>query len=158
MLNKVIVEKQISFVNLSTIHKNMYEYKTQVRVRYAEADPMNVVYYGNYAQYFEVGRVESLRSLGISYKELEEMGIMLPVVELNIKYLRSAKYDDLLTITTQIKELPVDHRIIFHQEIHNEQGKLLTIGMVKLYFMDENLGKRASMPNLMLEKLSSYFR
>ena len=135
----------------------MFEFKTQVRVRYAEADPMNVVYYGNYAQYFEVGRVESLRSLGISYKELEAMGIMLPVVELNIKYLRSAKYDDLLTITTQIKQLPTDHRIIFHQEIHNEHGKLLTIGMVKLYFMDGNLGKRASMPTLMLEKLSSYF-
>jgi acyl-CoA thioester hydrolase len=83
---------------------------------------------------------------------------MLPVVELNIKYLRSAKYDDLLTITTQIKQLPTDHRIIFDQEIHNEQGKLLTIGMVKLYFMDGNLGKRTSMPTLMLEKLSSYFR
>ena len=93
----------------------------------------------------------------ISYKELEEMGIKLPVVELNIKYLRSAKYDDLLTITTQIRTLPMDHRIVFHQEIHNEQGKLLTLGMVKLYFMDDQLGKRASMPSTMLEKLSSYF-
>jgi acyl-CoA thioester hydrolase len=135
----------------------MYEFKTQVRVRYAEADPMNVVYYGNYAQYFEVGRVESLRNLGISYKGIEDMGIMLPVVELNIKYLRPAKYDDLLTIQTQIKEIPVDHRIVFDQEIYNEEGKLLTIGKVKLYFMDSKLGKRASMPSSMLEKLSSYF-
>jgi len=136
----------------------MYEFNTQVRVRYAEADPMNVVYYGNYAQYFEVGRVESLRNLGISYKGIEDMGIMLPVVELNIKYLRPAKYDDLLTIKSQIKELPTDHRIIFDQEIYNEEGKLLTIGKVKLYFMDCKLGKRASMPASMLEKLSSYFR
>jgi acyl-CoA thioester hydrolase len=136
----------------------MYEFNTQVRVRYAEADPMNVVYYGNYAQYFEVGRVESLRNLGISYKGIEDMGIMLPVVELNIKYLRPAKYDDLLTIKSQIKELPTDHRIIFDQEIYNEEGKLLTIGKVKLYFMDSKLGKRASMPSSMLEKLSSYFR
>jgi len=136
----------------------MYEFNTQVRVRYAEADPMNVVYYGNYAQYFEVGRVESLRNLGISYKGIEDMGIMLPVVELNIKYLRPAKYDDLLTIKSQIKELPTDHKIIFDQEIYNEEGKLLTIGKVKLYFMDSKLGKRASMPTSMLEKLSSYFR
>ena len=136
----------------------MYEFNTQVRVRYAEADPMNVVYYGNYAQYFEVGRVDSLRNWGISYKGIEDMGIMLPVVELNIKYLRPAKYDDLLTIKSQIKELPTDHRIIFDQEIYNEEGKLLTIGKVKLYFMDSKLGKRASMPSSMLEKLSSYFR
>ncbi len=136
----------------------MYEFNTQVRVRYAEADPMNVVYYGNYAQYFEVGRVESLRNLGISYKDIEDMGIKLPVVELNIKYLRPAKYDDLLTIKSQIKELPTEHKIIFDQEIYNEEGKLLTIGKVKLYFMDSKLGKRASMPASMLEKLSTYFR
>ncbi len=136
----------------------MYEFNTQVRVRYAEADPMNVVYYGNYAQYFEVGRVESLRNLGISYKGIEDMGIMLPVVELNIKYLRPAKYDDLLTIKSQIKELPTEHKIIFDQEINNEEGKLLTIGKVKLYFMDSKLGKRVTMPAIMLEKLSTYFR
>ena len=136
----------------------MYEFNTQVRVRYAEADPMNVVYYGNYAQYFEVGRVESLRNLGLSYKDIEDMGIMLPVVELNIKYLRPAKYDDLLTIKSQIKELPTEHKIIFDQEIYNEEGKLLTIGKVKLFFMDSKLGKRASMPASMLEKLSTYFR
>ncbi len=135
----------------------MYEHNIQIRVRYAEADPMNVVYYGNYAQYFEVGRVESLRNLGISYKGIEDMGIMLPVVELNIKYLRPAKYDDLLTIKTMIKELPVDHKIVFDQEIYNENGKLLTLGKVKLYFMDAALGKRSSMPSSMLEKLKSYF-
>lgn len=136
----------------------MFEYTTTVRVRYAEADPMNVVYYGNYAQYFEVARVESLRSLGISYKTIEEMGIMLPVVELNIKYLRPAKYDDLLTIKSYIKTLPMDHRIQFDQEIYNEEGKLLTIGVVKLYFMDNQLGKRAEMPAYLREKLAPYFK
>ena len=135
----------------------MYEYNTTLRVRYAEADPMNVVYYGNYAQYFEVGRVESLRSIGISYKTMEEIGFMLPVVELNIKYLRPAKYDDLITIKSMIKQLPVDHKIQFDQEIYNEEGKLLTIGTVKLYFMNQNLTQRASMPTFLKEKLSPYF-
>ena len=119
----------------------MYEFKNQVRVRYADADPMNVVYYGNYAQYFEVGRVESLRALGISYKVIEDLGIILPVVELNVKYLRPARYDDLLTITTQLRELPIDHRITFHQEIHNEEGKLerLTVqqGFIQLEFKNK---------------------
>jgi acyl-CoA thioester hydrolase len=135
----------------------MYEFNTIIRVRYAEADPMNVVYYGNYAQYFEVGRVESMRALGLSYKTMEEMGIMLPVVELNIKYLRPAKYDDLLTIKSQIRTLPTDHRIQFDQEIYNEEGKLLTVGVVRLYFMDQALGKRAEMPAFLKEKLSPYF-
>ena len=135
----------------------MYEYNTNIRVRYAEADPMNVVYYGNYAQYFEVGRVESMRALGLSYKTMEEMGFMLPVVELNIKYLRPAKYDDLLTIKSQIRQLPTDHRIQFDQEIYNEEGKLLTVGTVKLYFMDQTLQNKASMPLIMLEKLKTYF-
>ena len=135
----------------------MYEFNTTIRVRYAEADPMNVVYYGNYAQYFEVGRVESMRALGLSYKTMEEMGIMLPVVELNIKYLRPAKYDDLLTIKSQIRALPTDHRIQFDQEIYNEEGKLLPVGVVRLYFMDQALGKRAEMPAFLKEKLSPYF-
>ena len=135
----------------------MYTSETKIRVRYAETDQMNVVYHGNYAQYFEVARVESLRNLGISYKSIEEMGIMLPVVELNIKYLRPAKYDDLLTIKTMIKELPTDHRIQFDQEVYNEEGKLLTIGVVKLYFMDKDFSKRAEMPPFLREKLSPYF-
>jgi acyl-CoA thioester hydrolase len=88
---------------------------------------------------------------------IEDLGIMLPVVELNVKYLRPARYDDLLTITTQLRDFPIDHRITFHQEIHNEEGKLLTIGTVKLYFMDKNLGNRAAMPPFLAEKLSSYF-
>ena len=113
----------------------MYIFETSVRVRYAETDQMNVVYHGNYAQYFEVGRVESIRNLGISYKEMESMGIIMPLVELHTKFLRPAHYDDLLTIRTTLKELPTDHRIEFHQEVFNESAKLLTIGRVVLYFI-----------------------
>jgi acyl-CoA thioester hydrolase len=135
----------------------MYQFDTKIRVRYAETDQMNIVYYGNYAQYFEIGRVESLRNLGISYKKMEELGILLPVVELNIKYLRPAVYDDLLTIRTTIKELPIDHKIQFEQEVYNEAQKLLTIGFVKLYFMDKNFQKKATMPLYLKEQLIPFF-
>jgi acyl-CoA thioester hydrolase len=151
------VEKQLQSLNLSTNTINMYEHTTTVRVRYAETDRMDVVYYGNYAMYFEIGRVEAIRNLGLSYKDIEDMGIILPVVELNIKYLRPAKYDDLITIKSQIKEFPQDHKIVFDQEVYNEAGKLLTIGQVKLYFMDADMGKRAEMPAILKEKLAMYF-
>ena len=118
----------------------MYESQTQIRVRYAETDQMNVVYHGNYAQYFEVGRAEAIRSLGFTYKDLEAMGIVMPIVELSSKFLRPAHYDDLLTIKTMLKELPTNHRIEFHQEVYNQTGKLLTSGKVVLYFIDANTG------------------
>ena len=151
------MEKQIQSLNLLTNTINMYEHSTTVRVRYAETDRMDVVYYGNYAMYFEIGRVESIRHLGVSYKDIEDMGIILPVVELNIKYLRPAKYDDLITIKSQIKTLPTDHKIVFDQEVYNEAGKLLTIGQVKLYFMDASMNNKIEMPAHMKEKLSVYF-
>jgi len=151
------VEKQIQSLNLSTNAIFMYEHSTTVRVRYAETDRMDVVYYGNYAMYFEIGRVEAIRHLGVSYKDIEDMGIILPVVELNIKYLRPAKYDDLITIKSQIKTLPTDHKIVFDQEVYNEAGKLLTIGQVKLYFMDASMNNKTVMPESMMEKLSVYF-
>lgn len=135
----------------------MYESITTARVRYAETDQMNVVYYGNYAQYFEIGRVEAIRALGISYKKLEEMGILLPVVELHVKYLRSAHYDDLLTIKTTLKELPVNHRIEFHQEVYNEEEKLLTTGSVVLYFVNSKTMKKTNIPVELYEKLKGYF-
>jgi len=151
------VEKQIQSLNLSTKAINMYEHSTTVRVRYAETDRMDVVYYGNYAMYFEIGRVEAIRHLGVSYKDIEDMGIILPVVELSIKYLRPAKYDDLITIKSQIKTLPTDHKIIFDQEVYNEAGKLLTVGQVKLYFMNASMNNKIEMPAHMKEKLSVYF-
>src|ERR1700754_3800053 len=98
----------------------MYTSETTIRVRYAETDQMNVVYYGNYAQYFEVGRVESIRNLGVSYKDIEASGVIMPVVEMHVRYLRSARYDDLLTIKTTLRELPSDHKIEFHQEVLDE--------------------------------------
>lgn len=151
------MEKQIQSLILLTNAIKMYEHTTTVRVRYAETDRMDVVYYGNYAMYFEIGRVEAIRNLGVSYKDIEDMGIILPVVELSIKYLRPAKYDDLISIKSQIKSLPTDHVIVFDQEVYNEAGKLLTIGQVKLYFMDADMEKRAVMPANMKEKLAVYF-
>ena len=135
----------------------MYVSTTQARVRYAETDQMGIVYYGNYAQYFEIGRVESMRQLGYSYKEMEKEGIILPVVEMNIKYLRSAVYDDLLTIKTTLQELPHDHRITFLQEVFNEAGKLLTSGHVTLYFLDNVTRRRTIMPKALKDKLAPYF-
>ena len=135
----------------------MYESSTQLRVRYAETDQMSVVYYGNYAQYFEVGRVESIRQLGISYKDIEDMGIIMPVVELHIRYLRSALYDELITIKTQVRELPGDHRIEFFQDVYNEAGKLLTAGRVVLYFLDAATKQKTNMPAALIERLSPYF-
>lgn len=135
----------------------MYETTTQVRVRYAETDQMNIVYYGNYAQYFEVGRVESIRHLGYTYKDMEEQGVIMPVVELHIKYLRPATYDDLLTVKTQIRELPNDHRIEFYQEVYNEKNKMLTSGKVVLYFLDAKTRNKVLMPEELKIKLLPFF-
>ena len=135
----------------------MFNSETNVRVRYSETDQMNVVYHGNYAQYFEVARAEAIREMGITYKEMEEMGIVMPIVELHTKFLRPAKYDDLLTIKTQLRELPTDHRIEFHHEVYNEEGKLLTIGRVVLYFLDAKTMARTVMPAALETHLLPYF-
>ncbi len=136
----------------------MYESSTQLRVRYAETDQMNVVYYGNYAQYFEVGRVESIRQLGLAYKDMEAMGIMMPVVEMNIKFLRPATYDDLITIKTQIRTKPQGYKIEFHQEVLNEAGKLLAAGNVILFFLDKQTWKRVNVPEYFENKINVYFQ
>jgi len=135
----------------------MYTHETKVRVRYAETDQMNVVYHGNYAQYFEVGRVEAIRSLGLSYKGLEESGIIMPVVEWKARFLRPAHYDDLLTVRTTISQWPQDHRIDFLQEVYNEKGKLLTSGHVILYFLRSATMEKTAMPAEMVERLRPYF-
>lgn len=135
----------------------MYVSETQVRVRYAETDQMNVVYHGNYAQYFEVGRVEAIRQLGLSYKDLEISGIIMPVIEWTAKFLRPAHYDDLLTVRTTLKEMPVDHRINFIQEVYNEKGKLLTSGLVRLYFLRAKTMEKTNMPPEMAEQLRPWF-
>lgn len=135
----------------------MFVSTCQVRVRYAETDQMNIVYYGNYAQYFEVGRVESIRQLGFTYKDMEAMGVIMPVVELHTKFVRPAHYDDLLTIKTTVKELPANHRIEFFQEVYNEARKLLTTGKVVLYFIKAKTREKTTMPEELRNRLEPYF-
>lgn len=135
----------------------MYEHHTTIRVRYAETDQMDIVYYGNYAQYFEVGRAESIRALGFSYKDMEAMGVKMPVVEMHARFLRPAHYDDLITIKTQLRELPETHQIEFHHEVYNERKKLLTVGRVVLFFIDIQTQKRVKMPPRFKSKLEPFF-
>lgn len=126
-------------------------------MHYALTDQMGVVYYGNYAQFYEIGRTEAIRQLGYTYKDIEAMGIIMPVVEMNSKFLRPAKYDDLITVKTTLRELPTGHSINFFFEIFNEEDKLLNAGNVVLYFMEAVTMKRAKMPTELEEKLKGYF-
>jgi acyl-CoA thioester hydrolase len=135
----------------------MYAYETQIRVRYGETDQMGYLYYGNYAQYYEVGRVETIRSLGLTYKELEEVhGIWLPVVSLEMRFVRPAFYDDLLTVRSEIRDLPDEH-ITFHVEVFNEKKKLVNAGRVRLCFFDAKTKKVVPAPEYLMAKLLSHF-
>jgi acyl-CoA thioester hydrolase len=116
-----------------------------------------VVYYGHYAQFYEIGRTEAIRQIGYTYKEIEALGIIMPVVDIHSRFLRPAKYDDLITIKTTLKEMPAHHKIIFHAEIYNEQDELLNTGEVTLFFIDAKTMKRCEMPAALKEKLSQYF-
>ena len=127
-----------------------------IRVRYAETDQMGYVYYGNYATYYEVARVEMLRKLGFRYKDLEQEGIMMPVLELKTKYIRPAKYDDLLTVRISVKELPTA-RITFFYEVLNESGELLNIGETTLVFVDMKTGKTVRFPEKIAAVMQPYF-
>lgn len=118
----------------------MKGFDIKVRVRYAETDQMGVVYHGNYAQYFEMGRVEWLRNLGVSYKWMEDNGVMLPVVSLQMNYKKPARYDDLLTVRTILKS-QTSVKIEFDYEIYNEKNELLTTGYSMLVFVDMKTGK-----------------
>jgi acyl-CoA thioester hydrolase len=123
----------------------MEYHQIQIRVRYAETDQMRVVYHGNYAQYFEIGRVEWLRNKGISYKWMEENGIMLPVVSLNINYKKPAHYDELLTLKTILKN-KTSVKIEFDYELYNEKDELLTTGNSILVFVDMKTGRPVAPP------------
>lgn len=133
----------------------MFVSETKLRVRYAETDKMGYVYYGNYAQYFEVGRVEALRELGLSYKRMEEEGIMLPVKEFRIQYLKPAFYDDLLVIRTTIAQMP-GVRIKFEYKIYNESEELLNEGETTLVFVDMKSNKPCQAPIDIIERLGKY--
>ena len=135
----------------------MFTSVTQIRVRYAETDQMQVVYHGHYAQYFEVARADSIRQLGFTYGDMEKMGVIMPVIELHTKFLRPAHYDDLLTIKVILKEFPVDHRIEFHHEVYNENQKLLTLGRAVLYFIDARTKAKTVIPEELGKILKPYF-
>jgi acyl-CoA thioester hydrolase len=133
----------------------MFTHETTSRVRYGETDQMGYVYYGFYAQYFEIGRVEMLRALGVSYKSLEAQGIMLPVVDFSVKYLKPALYDDLLTIRTIIKEIP-SVKINFDYEIYNESNQLLTTAKTTLVFVKKDTMKPTFAPSDLIQALGKF--
>lgn len=135
----------------------MFSFDTHVRVRYADTDQMQVVYHGKFVEYFEVGRTDSMRSLGVTYKDVEQVGIIMPVVSLDCKFIKPALYDDLLTIRTSLLQLPKDHKIEFHQEVYNEKNQLLCKGKVVLYFMEKITFQKTEMPSLLSVKLAPFF-
>ena len=130
----------------------MYNHQVDIRIRYAHTDQMGYCYYGNYAQFYEIGRVEALRNLGFSYKKIEESGILLPVIDFNIKYINPAYYDDLITVNTIIKELP-SARIKFEYEIFNESGEKLNFGATTLVFINKKTNRPTKCPLELIEKL-----
>ena len=118
---------------------------------------MGVVYHGHYAQFYEIGRTEAIRQIGYTYKDIEAMGIIMPVVDIHSRFLRPAKYDDLITVKTTLRELPTNHKIIFHSEIYNQKNELLNTGDVTLYFMEAKEMKRCNMPDMLAEKIIKFF-
>lgn len=134
----------------------MYKHNTTLRVRYGETDQMGYVYHGNYAQYFEIGREEAMRSLGSDYNSLEKEGVMMPVISLWTKYYHPAHYDDVLTIRTTIKQMP-NIRMKFDYEILNAENKLISVGQTTLVFVDRNTRKPVRPPEWFVGLLKPYF-
>jgi acyl-CoA thioester hydrolase len=135
----------------------MFVTETTLRIHYALTDQMGLVYYGHYAQFYEIGRTEAIRQIGFTYKQVEAMGIILPVTEVHSKFLRPAKYDDLITIKTTVKEMPIHSKIIFYAEIFNEQKQLLNTGAVSLVFLNAATMKRCDIPAPLHQNLSKFF-
>lgn len=135
----------------------MVQGETKVRVRYGETDKMGYCYYGVYAQYFEIGRTDLMRNLNLSYKDIENQGIMLPVLSLNTKYIKPAYYDDELTIKTRIEKMP-GLRIEFKYEVYNQKSELLCIGDTTLVFINSETRKPMSPPLEIEKKLMKYFK
>ena len=134
----------------------MYTSETRIRVRYAETDPMGYAYYGYYAMYYEVARVESLRQLGMTYKQLEAMGTMMPVLENNSKFFSPALYDDEIKIITTIRDRP-GVRIRFEYDIYNGEGKLIHHGETFLAFVNKASGKPCRPPEAFVKLLQPFF-
>lgn len=134
----------------------MYITESKMRVRYAETDQMGFAYYGNYAQYYEVGRADAMRSLGMTYREMEEQGVIMPIVNLQSTFIRPALYDDLLTVKTIVKDMPTS-RMHFFYEVYNEDGTLLNKGETVLAFVRKNSGRPCAAPDWFIRKLSAAF-
>ena len=128
---------------------------TKLRVRYGETDQMGYCYYGNYAQYFEVGRVEALREIGMSYRDMEESGIMLPVSDFEVKYFKPALYDDEIKIITKLVKVE-GCRLFFEYNIENEQGNIISTAKTTLVFVLKKTMKPTSPPETFLNLLESY--
>ncbi|OYW17945.1 MAG: thioesterase [Sphingobacteriales bacterium 12-47-4] len=136
----------------------MYTSSTNIRVRYAETDQMGVVYHSNYFPYFESARAEAIRELGFTYADMEKEGVIMPIIDVHARFFRPALYDDLITIRTTLKELPVHHKIEFHHEVFNEKEELLTTATIILYFMDKKEMKKTTMPEALRKTLEPYFQ
>ncbi len=134
----------------------MYIHETQTRVRYGETDQMGYVYYGNYALYYEVGRVEAIRSLGYTYSQMEKEGVLMPVKKMETTYLRPVFYDELITIRTILQEMP-DRDIVFRAELYNQKEELVNVGIITLVFFDPVHKKTTTCPQFLLDKLKSFF-
>ena len=135
----------------------MFTHEYKKTVRYAETDKMGYLYYGHYAKYYEIGRVEALRHLGLSYRKMEdELGIMLPVLSLEARYKLPAYYDEEITIVTMLKALP--HKMFtFHHNLLNPDGKIINTATVKLFNIDMKTGLRVDTPAFLIQKLKPYF-
>jgi acyl-CoA thioester hydrolase len=134
----------------------MYISETSVRVRYAETDQMGYVYYGHYAMYYEVARVESLRQLGLTYKQIEDMGVMMPVLENKSRFFAPARYDDLLRIVTTLREKP-GVKIKFEYEIYNGENTLIHKGETILVFINRVTNRPCRLPQAMAKVLERFF-
>jgi len=134
----------------------MYSFETQIRIRYADTDKMGFAYYGNYPTYYEVARVEAFRALNYPYREMENEGVGMPVLDLSIKYHRPAKYDDLLTVKVIVPEMP-RARIKFIYEVTNEHGELINTGETILAFMHLETGRPVKMPERLKSAIAPFF-
>ena len=132
----------------------MKYHETKIRIRNGETDQMGVVYHGNYPSYLEIGRIEWLRSFGVSYKQMELDGIMLPVISLSLNFKRSACYDDEICIKTQLVKMPTA-TIEFSYEITNEEGEILTFGNTILAFIDMKTNRPTRCPKFILDQLQN---
>ena len=136
---------------------DMYKSETTVRVRYGETDQMGYVYYGIYAMYYEVARVESLRQLGLTYREIEAMGIIMPVLENRSRFIAPGRYDEELRIVTTLREKP-SVRIKFEYEIFNSENTLIHQGETSLAFVDKLSNRPCRPPDAMQKVLEPFFK